>query len=87
VAFDHEAQPRPVGTSHVDALAVTDVDDGNPSVIDEHPRRGSVVDRHPFAAIEPQQQMCAGDQRVCHAHVGTQVTPHDHIMTGGKTAP
>ena len=53
--------------------------------VDERPCRRTVVDRYPFAAIEAQQQVCAGDQRMGNAHVGAQVTSDDHIVAWRET--
>jgi hypothetical protein len=86
VTSDQEAQTRPVRPSYIDALAIPDVDHPHPATVDEHPRRRPVVDRHPFALIETQQQVRAGDQRIGNAHVGTKVTSNDDIMACGETA-
>jgi hypothetical protein len=87
MVFDHEAQARPVGTSDVDALSVSDIDNGHPTTVDEYAARRSVVDGYPFASIETQQHMSARDPRMCDAHVGAKVTSHDEIVAGGETAP
>jgi hypothetical protein len=87
VVFDHEAQGRPVGTPDVDALTVSDIDDGHPGTIDEHTARRPVVDCYPFASIETQQRVSARDPRMGDAHVGSEVTSHDQIIARGKTTP
>lgn len=48
VVFEHEAQAWPVGTPDVDALAVSDIDDGHPGTVDEHTARRPVVDCYPL---------------------------------------
>jgi hypothetical protein len=80
VTSDFKGQAWPVRLSDVDALAIPDVDHPYPLTVDECPCWRTVVDRHPVASIEAQQQVCAGDQRMGNAHVGTEVTSDDHIV-------
>ena len=58
----------------------------HPATVDEHPGRRTVVDRYPFAAIESQHQMRAGDQRMGNPHVGAQVGSNDHVLACRETA-
>jgi hypothetical protein len=80
VTSDLEGQTWSVRLSDVDALTIADVDHPHPVTVDERPCRRTVVDRYPFASIEAQQQVCAGDQRMGNAHVGTEVASNDHIV-------
>jgi hypothetical protein len=86
VTSDLEGQTRPVGPSDVDALAIVDVDPPHPLAADENPGGRTVVDRYPFAPIEAQQQVRAGDQRMGNAHVGAEVTSDHHITAGREAA-
>jgi hypothetical protein len=86
VAPDLEGQLRPVGISNVDALAVVDVDHRHPAAVDESPVERTVVDRQPPALVKAQQQMGARNQRVRDAHVGAEIAPDHHVMTGCEGA-
>ena len=83
---DLEGQTGSVRHSDVDALAITDVDHPHPATVDEHPSRGAVVDRYPFALIEAQQHVRAGELRMGNAHVGAKVTSNDDIVAWRETA-
>ena len=83
---DLESHRRPVGLADVDGLAVVDVDHRHPLAVDEDPVERVVVDRHPPALVEAQQQVRAGDQRVGHAQVGAQVAADDHVAARGEAA-
>jgi hypothetical protein len=81
VVSDLKGQPRPVGISDVDALAVVDVDHRHAVAVHESPIERTVVDCQPPALVEAQQQMGAGNQRVRDAHVGAKIAPDHHVMT------
>jgi hypothetical protein len=86
VTSDQEGQTWPVRSCDVDALTIADVHHPHAATVDEHPSRRTVVDRYPFAPIEAQQQVCAGDERMGNAHVGAEITSNDHILTCRETA-
>lgn len=75
-----KGQTQPVGITDVDALAVVNVDQRCSLTVDESTVPRAVVDRHPPALIETQQQMRAGDQGMRDTHIGAEVTSNDHIM-------
>lgn len=81
---DLEGDPRPGGLPDVDSQAVINVDFRHPLAVDEHPALRIVVDRDPIAPIEAQQQVRTGDQWVRHAHVGTKITPDNHVAARGE---
>jgi hypothetical protein len=83
---DLEGQARPVGLSDVDALAIADVDHRYTATVDVDPITRAVVDRHPPALIESEQQMGARDRRVRDAHVGAQVASNDDLVACRETA-
>jgi hypothetical protein len=86
VTSDEEGQPWTVRPCHIDALTVANIHQLHPATVDEHPGRRTVVDRYPFAPIEAQHQMCAGDERMGNPHVGTEVRSHDHVLAGREAA-
>ncbi|OBI22746.1 hypothetical protein A5713_10390 [Mycobacterium sp. E2497] len=86
MAPDLERQLRPVRIPDVEALAVVNLDHRHPPPVDESAVEGTIVDRQPAALVEAQQQMRARDQGVRDAHVGAQIAPHHHVVTGGKRA-
>jgi hypothetical protein len=86
VTSDQEGQAWPVRPSEVDALAIAHVERPHPATVDEYPSWRTVVDRYPFAPIEAQQQVRAGDQWMSNAHVGTEVASNDHLMSCRETA-
>jgi hypothetical protein len=87
VPSNPEPQTWPVGPREVDALAIMDVDHPHLVTIDENAGGRTVVDRYPFAPVEAQQQVGAGDQRMGNAHVGTEVASNDNnVMAWRETA-
>ncbi|CAM3254716.1 hypothetical protein BHQ20_26580 [Mycobacterium intermedium] len=81
---DLEGDPRSVGPAQVDRQAIADVDRAHSNAVDENSARGGVVDRDPAVLIEAQQQVSAGDERVCDAHIGVHVTADDNVATSGE---
>ena len=86
VAPDEKGQPWPVRPGNVDALAVANIHHLHPATVEKHAGRRTVVDRNPFAPIEAQQQMCAGDERMGNPHVGAEVSSHDHVLACREAA-
>jgi hypothetical protein len=70
VGSDLEGQPRPLRIPHVDALAVVDVDHRHPVAVDVRSVQRAVVDCHPPALIEAQDQVLAGYPGIREAQVG-----------------
>jgi hypothetical protein len=77
---DLEGQPGPLRIADVDALAVVQVDHRHPVAVDVRSVQRAVVDRHPAALIEAQDQVRAGYPGIRDAQVGVQITPDDHLM-------
>ena len=63
-----------------------DVDGRHPAAVDEHAVEAAVVDRDPSALVEPQHQVCPGDQRVGDADVGAEIAADDDIVASGEGA-
>ena len=81
-----ETQLGAVRIADVDALAVLDVDGRHPASVHVHAVEAAVVDRDPPALVEPQHQVCPGDQGVGDAYVGAQVATDDDIISRGEVA-
>lgn len=62
VAADLEGQARAVGVADVDGHAVGDVDHRHALAVDVQPVEAAVVDGHPAALVEAEQQVRARDQ-------------------------
>ena len=75
-----ETQLRSIGVADVEVLTVLEVDGGNPPIVDVHPVEAAVVDGNPSALIEPQHQVCAGDQRMCDSDVGAKIAADDYVI-------
>jgi len=86
VAPDLEDQPRPIGISEVDGLAVAKVDRRDPAIVDEHSVQAAVVDRLPTALIETQHDVRPRDQLVGNPDVGSKVPADDHVVAGREGA-
>lgn len=80
VASDFERQAGSVRITDLDGLAIADVDQFLPTVIDEGAIQRVVVDRYPATPIEAQQQMDARRYRVRNAYVSVQVASDDHVV-------
>jgi hypothetical protein len=78
---DLEGQPRSIGIPDVDALPVMDVDDRSAVAVDEGPVHRTVVDSHPLALFEAQDQVRARDPRIGDPDVSAQITPDDDVVT------
>ena len=83
---DLERQLRAVRVADVDVLAVLDVDGRHPAAVDVHPVEAAVVDRDPPTLVEPQHQVCPGDQWVGDAYVGAKIATDDDIVSSGEGA-
>jgi hypothetical protein len=70
VGSDLEGQPGPLRIPHIDALAVVDIDHRHAVAVDVRSVQRSVVDRHPSALVETQDQMFAGYPWVRDVQVG-----------------
>jgi hypothetical protein len=81
-----ERQQRTVRVADVDVLAVLDVNGRHPASVDVHPVEAAVVDGYPPALIEPQHEVCAGDQWVGDADIGAKVATDNDIVSSGEGA-
>jgi hypothetical protein len=81
-----ERQQRTVRVADVDVLAVLDVGGRHAASVDVHPVEAAVVDGYPPALIEPQHEVCPGDQWVGDANVGAKVATDDDIVSSGEGA-
>jgi hypothetical protein len=63
-----------------------DVGGRHPAAVDEHAVEAAVVDGNPSALVEPQQEVCPGDQGVRDANVGAEVASDDDIVASGEGA-
>jgi hypothetical protein len=70
VGSDLEGQAGPLRIPDVDALAVVDVDHRHPVAVDVRSVQRAVVDCHPSALIEAQDQVRAGYPGIRDAQVG-----------------
>jgi hypothetical protein len=61
-----------------------DVDHRTAVAVDEGPVHRAVVDGHPLALLEAQDQMRARDPRIGDPDISTQITPDDHVVTRRK---
>lgn len=86
VVSDLERQLWAVGVADVDDLAVLDVDGRYPPAVDERSIQRTIVDRHPPALVETQQQVRTRDQRMRDPHVGAQIASDDHVVTRREAA-
>jgi hypothetical protein len=83
---DLETQLRPIGIADVEALTVVQVNGWDLPVVDVHPVEAAVVDGYPPALIEPQHEVCAGDQWVGDADIGAKVATDNDIVSSGEGA-
>ena len=67
-------------------LTVLDVDGRHPASVDVHAVEAAVVDGDPPALVEPQHQVCPGDQGVGDAYVGAKIASDDDIVASGEGA-
>ena len=78
---DLECESRSAGIADVDALPVMDVDHRRAVAVDESPVHRAVVDGHPLALLETQDQMRARNPRIGDPDISAQIAADDDVVT------